>query len=260
MSLEQSKGVKIVTIIPTENEGSRFVESWIPFEIVEDQHAMSSLIPAVSVSFRWTQGEFDFGFHRAPRRRLVIALEGGLECETTDGEIRVFRPGDILEIQDTSGRGHCSRAFAGQPFRTAFIALDNDIKFDRRAALSTDPNRTLPYQSIDLINSTTNESGPANLPYVLGGIEGVVTAEFPIREFRYLVANGASDFESVQASETQFELVLTGGFAQVVSDKKNVDVNKGGLLLTRCDRSAAFDRRFSGGPADRFLSIVATGD
>ena len=43
--------------------------------------------------------------HRAPRRRLVIVLDGDFEIETTDGERRTLSPGGVVLVEDTSGRG-----------------------------------------------------------------------------------------------------------------------------------------------------------
>jgi hypothetical protein len=36
-------------------------------------------------------------------------MAGVLEIEVSDGEVRVFRPGDMILVEDTSGRGHISR-------------------------------------------------------------------------------------------------------------------------------------------------------
>jgi uncharacterized cupin superfamily protein len=54
------------------------------------------------------EGE-DVGWHTAPDRRFVIYLAGEAEQETSDGEIRHFKPGDIALFEDTTGKGHKSR-------------------------------------------------------------------------------------------------------------------------------------------------------
>jgi hypothetical protein len=47
--------------------------------------------------------------HTAPRRQLVITLSGEVEIETSDGNTRRFRQGDVLLADDTTGVGHISR-------------------------------------------------------------------------------------------------------------------------------------------------------
>ena len=48
----------------------------------------------------------------APRRQLVIILSGELEIETSDGNKRHFRPGDMFLADDTTGSGHISRCLS----------------------------------------------------------------------------------------------------------------------------------------------------
>jgi hypothetical protein len=49
---------------------------------------------------------------------------GGVEIEVGDGSKRRLGPGDILLAEDTSGRGHISRAVDDQPRVSIFITLD----------------------------------------------------------------------------------------------------------------------------------------
>lgn len=48
-------------------------------------------------------------WHPTPRRQLIVVVAGELETEVSDGEVRVFRPGDVILVEDTSGKGHISR-------------------------------------------------------------------------------------------------------------------------------------------------------
>ena len=41
-----------------------------------------------------------------------------------DGSRRVFGPGDLLLAEDTTGRGHVSRALDPEPRVSLFITLD----------------------------------------------------------------------------------------------------------------------------------------
>lgn len=54
-------------------------------------------------------------WHVAPRRQYVINLSGQSEIEIGNGTKRRFGPGDIFLADDTTGRGHISRAVGSQP-------------------------------------------------------------------------------------------------------------------------------------------------
>jgi EutQ-like cupin domain len=44
--------------------------------------------------------------HPSPLRQLFAVLSGAMEVTASDGETRLFRTGDLLLLEDTSGRGH----------------------------------------------------------------------------------------------------------------------------------------------------------
>tara|TARA_Y100001933_G_C18974589_1_gene554071 strand:+ start:1377 stop:1514 length:138 start_codon:yes stop_codon:yes gene_type:complete len=45
-------------------------------------------MPAEPIHFRLTHGNTDYGFKTAPRRRLIILLDNGLEVEISHGDKR----------------------------------------------------------------------------------------------------------------------------------------------------------------------------
>lgn len=55
-----------------------------------------------------------FGWHTAPERQLAVALNGTVEYEASDGEVRRLAPGEILLVEDTRGRGHITRFAEGE--------------------------------------------------------------------------------------------------------------------------------------------------
>ena len=57
----------------------------------------------VRSSPRLTAGE---GLHNCPRRQFVLVLSAVMEIETSRGECRLFRPGDVLFVEDLTGKGH----------------------------------------------------------------------------------------------------------------------------------------------------------
>lgn len=63
-------------------------------------------------------------WHPTPKRQFVFYLSGIIEAEVSDGEIRQFGPGSITLVEDTSGKGHKSRAVGGDPIVCVVIQLE----------------------------------------------------------------------------------------------------------------------------------------
>lgn len=47
--------------------------------------------------------------HPAPTRQFLALLSGEVEVETTDGTVRHLGPGDLILLEDTSGKGHVTK-------------------------------------------------------------------------------------------------------------------------------------------------------
>lgn len=252
--------LKKVCSITKPNGETCFIEEDVPLSPIGSGHARSDEIDARHISFRWTPGHFDMDFHNAPRRRLVLALEGGLEAETSDGEIRVFHPGDVWEIRDTWGKGHCSRAYQEVPFRTAFIALDDDVMLDRRAPLTEEPDRDQPIWIVDDIRDGGTGFHRAALPYTLGGIEGWVTDEYPAVSFHYLISETDGRLARTAAPGPSAECVLTGGFSGTSDGAPSYRVSTGEIVGRSAGTSRELQRDIAVGPSGFFLSVVAQAD
>jgi hypothetical protein len=227
-----AEGVRIQITETAPDGTTRFVDETLPYAAGGGTpFRMTAPVPATSMSFRWTPGEFDFDFHLAPRRRLVLVIEGGLEITVGSGETRQFRPGDILSIRDTWGQGHRSRSADRRPFRSAFIALDDERLLDRREAVD-EPGR----DGIDYVHNQETASGISffqrkRLPYAFGGPEGRETAESPLRAFQFVLAPGDLDYDWHPAPQRQAVLVLTGGLAMAYGDGSQSEVPPGGFLI-----------------------------
>ncbi len=115
-----------VTRVYTGDDGeSHFEDLEIPLEDLGAIGAMSKPIDATAVHFRETGAGYDLDFHNAPRRQFVVMLSGGrVELEVGDGSKRVLGPGDVLLAEDTTGRGHISRAIDEKPRVSIFVTLD----------------------------------------------------------------------------------------------------------------------------------------
>jgi hypothetical protein len=107
--------VKITRIFADEHGGSHFADAEIPL-------ASATLFPQLP-PFQFTRlsapsgiklfvvpAELSvFDLHTAPERQLAVSLNGTVEYETSDGDIRRFAAGDIVLVEDTTGRGHITR-------------------------------------------------------------------------------------------------------------------------------------------------------
>lgn len=85
---------------------------------------VSKLEPATGIIFRRTEGNYDLDWHNAPRRQYIIILEGEVEIEVAGGDKRRFGPGDIMLAEDTTGKGHISKAVNNMPRNSIFVTLD----------------------------------------------------------------------------------------------------------------------------------------
>lgn len=114
-----------ITRVYTGDDGeSHFEDTEMALEDRGAIGALSALHPATGILFRETGPSYDLDWHPAPRRQYVVNLSGSVELEVGDGTTRRLGPGDILLAEDTTGRGHRSRAVDDTPRRCLFITLD----------------------------------------------------------------------------------------------------------------------------------------
>jgi hypothetical protein len=107
--------MKCVNVISSLDGGSQFSE----IDIEQHQAPYAENVPPVFVSppfavealvFVTMPDDVDTTVaHPAPRRQVVIVLDGEFEIETSDGDRRTFSPGGFALFEDTTGRGHVTR-------------------------------------------------------------------------------------------------------------------------------------------------------
>jgi hypothetical protein len=85
---------------------------------------LSRPIAARSVIFRTNEPGYDYDWHTAPERQLIVLLDGAIEIEVSDGSRRTLRGGEILLVEDTTGRGHRTRHVEPRRRRSLFIVLE----------------------------------------------------------------------------------------------------------------------------------------
>jgi hypothetical protein len=82
---------------------------------------ISETLATAGMMFRLTTPDYDVSWHPAPRRYFIINVEGHVELQVSDGEKRVFGPGSIVLAEDTTGKGHISRAVNGEERFSVFV-------------------------------------------------------------------------------------------------------------------------------------------
>ena len=123
-SEEAGRTMTVVRLYTGPDNQSHFEDLQIPLKDAGKVGFLSERAKATGVIFRETGGDYDYDFHTAPRRQLVVNLEGEVEIEVGDGTRRIIGAGQILLAEDTTGQGHVSRAVAGKPRKSLFITLD----------------------------------------------------------------------------------------------------------------------------------------
>jgi hypothetical protein len=88
---------------------------WLPKEGMIDVAGLQF----VSMPAGWDGREW----HPAPRRQFILPLSGEMEFRASDGETRVFGPGAVLLLDDTTGKGHASRMVSSTPGIFAVVPL-----------------------------------------------------------------------------------------------------------------------------------------
>src|SRR5215211_2324565 len=88
------------------------------FDIVEDDLTPTAFVPtnpplglstprpATAAVFCRLAPGWDGSWHPTPRPQYAVTLAGEREIAVTDGERRRFAPGDLVLLDDRTGRGH----------------------------------------------------------------------------------------------------------------------------------------------------------
>jgi hypothetical protein len=84
----------------------------------------SKRLPATGIIFRETSGDYDLDWHPAPRRQYIVNLDGGVEITASDGESRVIKAGEVILVEDITGKGHLSKSVGGKMRRSIFVPIE----------------------------------------------------------------------------------------------------------------------------------------
>ena len=113
----------ITRIYSGNDEDTYFEDIIIPMKHVGDIGSLSEATPVKSIIFREVIPSYDYDFHNAPQRQYLVLLDGVIEIETSLGDKRVFKAGDIVLLEDIAGKGHKTRNIKIAKRRSLFITL-----------------------------------------------------------------------------------------------------------------------------------------
>jgi hypothetical protein len=116
--------MRITRVYAGEDGESHFGEIDIPLRDAGSIGRLSARNPVKNIIFRENDADYDFDWHHAPQRQYIVLLDGEIEIETSDGEQRRFSGGDILLVEDTTGKGHRTRTVNDKPRRSVFVTLE----------------------------------------------------------------------------------------------------------------------------------------
>jgi hypothetical protein len=129
-----------ITRVYASTEGdSHFEDVEISLRDAGEIGMLSEGIPVQSIIFRENAATYDYDWHRAPRRQYIVLLDGEIEIEVSGGERRRFKGGDVLLVEDTSGKGHRTRTVDDKPRRSIFITLPDAPDFVQDAGEESFP-------------------------------------------------------------------------------------------------------------------------
>ena len=123
LRLNSENMFNITRIYSDTNGESHFEDIDISLTEAGDIGFLSENIPAKDIIFRKVKPSYDYDFHNAPQRQFIILLDGEIEIETSLGEKRTFKGGNILLMEDTEGKGHKTRNLQDIERKSIFITL-----------------------------------------------------------------------------------------------------------------------------------------
>ena len=115
--------VRIHNLYTDANGESHFRDIEIDWAEERRGSKLSKRLPANGIIFRETTAEYDLDWHPAPRRQYIVNLDAGVKITASDGESRIIQAGEVILVEDTTGKGHRSQGL-GQMRHSLFIPIE----------------------------------------------------------------------------------------------------------------------------------------
>jgi hypothetical protein len=84
---------------------------------------VSEEIEATATSFFGGRTGWESDWHPSSGRHLFAVLTGTWEVTASDGEVRTFSCGDVLLVEDTTGKGHASRVISEEDSLSLLVTV-----------------------------------------------------------------------------------------------------------------------------------------
>ena len=91
-----------------------------------DIGALSRQLRPNNVIFRVSQPGLVNDWHNAPGKTMIIVIQGSVQTEVTNGDVRRFEPGEICYAEDVVGPGHLTTDIEG-PRLSLMVSLPDDF-------------------------------------------------------------------------------------------------------------------------------------
>ena len=124
-----TEGFPVTRIWADDNGTTHFTDGRIDLADGGSIGMLSDLIPCEGTIFRATGADYDYDWHPTPARQFIFMMSGEIEIEVGDGEVRRFRAGDTLFLEDTEPPGHKSRNIGKVPRYSVFVRTDAPVAF-----------------------------------------------------------------------------------------------------------------------------------
>ena len=103
---------------------SHFEDMEVPYTESGRAGRLSARLPATGIIFREVQPDYDLDWHPAPRRQYIINLDAGVKITASDGESRVIGVGEVILVEDITGKGHLSQHVEGKIRHSIFVPIE----------------------------------------------------------------------------------------------------------------------------------------
>lgn len=111
-------------------DGENHVEE---MQVEFDMEQYAPPAPAFGISAAHVAARFVFvnfpagwtsGYHKTPRRQLFVVLSSRLAGEASDGTVMDLHLGDVVLMEDTTGRGHTATTMEGADVHAMMVHLE----------------------------------------------------------------------------------------------------------------------------------------
>jgi hypothetical protein len=115
---------RIHNLYVDENGETHFRDIEVEWGDTTPSGRLSRRFAATGIIFRQVPPTYDLDWHPAPRRQYIINLDAGVRITASDGESRVIGAGEVILVEDTTGKGHLSQAVDGKLRHCIFVPID----------------------------------------------------------------------------------------------------------------------------------------